>query len=90
MIFNTDLVETLELDNMMAQAAVSLHSAIARTESRGSHAREDFPKRDDRNWLKHTYAWRDADGLVRIDHRPVHLQPLTNEIASIPPKERVY
>jgi succinate dehydrogenase / fumarate reductase flavoprotein subunit len=90
MIFNTDLVETLELDNMMAQAAVSLHSAIARTESRGSHAREDFPKRDDRNWLKHTYAWLDSDGLVRIDHRPVHLQPLTNEVASIPPKERVY
>jgi succinate dehydrogenase / fumarate reductase flavoprotein subunit len=90
MIFNTDLVETLELDNMMAQAAVSLHSAIARTESRGSHAREDFPKRDDKDWLKHTYAWLDADGLVRIGHRPVHLQPLTNEVASIPPKERVY
>jgi succinate dehydrogenase / fumarate reductase flavoprotein subunit len=90
MIFNTDLVEALELDNMMAQAVISLHSAIARTESRGSHAREDFPRRDDKDWLKHTYAWLDADGLVRIDYRPVHLQPLTNEVASIPPKERVY
>ena len=90
MIFNTDLVETLELDNMLAQASVSLHSAIGRTESRGAHAREDFPKRDDENWLKHTLAWLDDDGRVRLDYRPVHLQPLSNEVASIPPKERVY
>jgi len=90
MIFNTDLAEALELDNMMAQSVVSLHSAIARTESRGSHAREDFPKRDDREWLKHSYAWLDDSGTVRIAYRPVHLQPLSNEVASIPPRERVY
>jgi succinate dehydrogenase / fumarate reductase flavoprotein subunit len=90
MICNTDLVEALELDNMVAQSVVSLRSAIARTESRGSHAREDFPKRDDRDWLKHTYSWLDDSGHVRIDYRPVHLQPLSNEITSIPPKERVY
>ncbi|SMF03247.1 succinate dehydrogenase subunit A [Tistlia consotensis] len=90
MIFNTDLAETLELDNMMAQATVSLQSAIGRTESRGSHARQDFPKRDDEGWLKHSYAWLDEEGGVRLDYRPVHLQPLSNEVASIPPKERVY
>jgi len=90
MIFNTDLVEALELDNMLAQASVSLHSAIGRTESRGAHAREDFPRRDDERWLKHTLSWFDDDGQVRLDYRPVHLQPLSNEVSSIPPKERVY
>jgi succinate dehydrogenase / fumarate reductase, flavoprotein subunit len=90
MIFNTDLAETLELDNMLAQASVSLHSAIGRTESRGAHAREDFPKRDDQDWLKHTLSWLDDDGRVRLDYRPVHLQPLSNDVATIPPKERVY
>ena len=90
MIFNTELAETLELDNMLAQASVSLHSAMGRTESRGAHAREDFPKRDDESWLKHTLSWLDDDGRVRLDYRPVHMQPLSNEVASIPPKERVY
>jgi succinate dehydrogenase / fumarate reductase, flavoprotein subunit len=90
MIFNTDLAEALELDNMLAQASVSLHSAIGRTESRGAHARGDFPKRDDANWLKHTLSWLDESGHVRLDYRPVHLQPLSNEVSSIPPKERVY
>jgi succinate dehydrogenase / fumarate reductase flavoprotein subunit len=90
MTFNTDLVEALELDNMLAQANVSLHSAIGRTESRGAHAREDFPKRDDGNWLKHTLSWLEPNGNVRLDYRPVHLQPLSNDIATIPPKERVY
>jgi succinate dehydrogenase / fumarate reductase flavoprotein subunit len=90
MIFNTDLVEALELDNMMVQGLVSLHSAIGRTESRGAHAREDFPERDDSNWMKHTLAWLQPDGRVRLDYRPVHLQPLSNDVASIPPKKRVY
>ena len=90
MIFNTDLVEALELDNTLAQASVSLHSAIGRTESRGAHAREDFPKRDDQHWLKHTLCWLDDAGQARLDYRPVHLQPLSNEVSSIPPKERVY
>jgi succinate dehydrogenase / fumarate reductase flavoprotein subunit len=90
MKFNSDLTEALELDNMLTQASVSMHSAIGRTESRGAHAREDFPKRDDENWLKHTLSWLDQDGTIRLDYRPVHLQPLSNEVATIPPKERVY
>jgi succinate dehydrogenase / fumarate reductase, flavoprotein subunit len=90
MKFNTDLIEALELDNMLAQASVSLRSAIGRTESRGAHAREDFPKRDDESWLKHTLSWLSDDGHVRLDYRPVHLQPLTNDVSTIPPKERVY
>jgi succinate dehydrogenase / fumarate reductase, flavoprotein subunit len=90
MIFNTDLAETLELDNMLAQASVSVHSAIGRTESRGAHAREDFPKRDDESWLKHSLCWLDEAGHARLDYKPVHLQPLSNEVMSIPPKERVY
>jgi succinate dehydrogenase / fumarate reductase, flavoprotein subunit len=90
MVFNADLSEALELDNMLAQASVSIRSAIGRTESRGAHAREDFPKRNDQNWLKHTLSWLGDDGYVRLDSRPVHLQPLTNEVATIPPKERVY
>jgi succinate dehydrogenase / fumarate reductase flavoprotein subunit len=90
MIFNTDLVEAIELDNMVAQSVVSLHSAIARTESRGSHARDDYPKRDDQDWLRHTFTWLDDRGRVRIGYRPVGLQPLSNDVAAIPPRERVY
>jgi succinate dehydrogenase / fumarate reductase flavoprotein subunit len=90
MVFNSDLAEALELDNMLAQATVSLHSAIGRTESRGAHAREDFPKRDDANWLKHSLCWLDDAGRAHLDYRPVHLQPLSNEVQAIPPKERVY
>ena len=91
LVWNTDLVETLELDNLVAQAMVTVIGALNRTESRGAHAREDFPHRDDVNWMKHTLTWfDDATGKVKIDYRPVHMQPMTNDIASIPPKARVY
>jgi succinate dehydrogenase / fumarate reductase, flavoprotein subunit len=90
MIWNTDLVEALELDNLIGQAAVVLHSALYRTESRGAHAREDYPERDDQNWLKHTLTWRDAAGRVKLGGRPVHLLPLSNEVQAFPPAERVY
>src|SRR5271168_5339599 len=90
LIWNTDLLDALELDNMIGQAEVTLHSARYRTESRGAHAREDYPERDDENWLKHTLAWRDDAGRVRLGDRPVHLLPLSNEVQAFPPSERVY
>ena len=90
MIWNTDLVETLELDNLIANAVVTVAGAVNRQESRGAHAREDFPGRDDVNWMKHTLAWLDADGTVRLDDRPVHAYTLSNDVAYIPPKARVY
>jgi succinate dehydrogenase / fumarate reductase flavoprotein subunit len=89
LIWNTDLVEALELDNLLGQAAVVMHSALYRTESRGAHAREDYPQRDDRNWLKHTLAWSDGD-KIRLGDRPVHLHTVSNEVQAFPPAERVY
>ena len=90
LIWNSDLVEALELQNLLEQSVVTLHSAEARKESRGAHAHEDFPDRDDVNWMKHTIVWLDADADVTIGYRPVHMNPLSNEVKSIPPKARVY
>jgi succinate dehydrogenase / fumarate reductase flavoprotein subunit len=91
LIWNSDLVETLEFENLIAQAVVTMDSAGNRTESRGAHAREDFPDRDDKTWMKHTLAWTDpAARTVKIDYRPVHTYTLSNDITYIEPKARVY
>ena len=90
MIWNSDLVEALEFDNLLEQSVVSVDAALDREESRGAHAREDFPERDDENWMKHTLIWLDEDGRSRMEYRPVHTNTMTNEVQAVPPKDRVY
>jgi len=91
LIWNSDLIEAMEYENLIVQAVVTMESALNRQESRGAHAREDFPNRDDKTWMKHTLAWIDEGAKgVKLDYRPVHTYTMSNEIAYIEPKARVY
>ena len=90
LIWNSDLVETLEFYNLLEQATVTLHCALNRPESRGAHTRDDKPDRDDKNWMKHSIAWLGEDGKPKIDYRPVHMDTDIEGVESIPPKTRVY
>jgi succinate dehydrogenase / fumarate reductase flavoprotein subunit len=90
LIWNSDLVEAFELENLLGQSMVTLHSALARKESRGGHARDDFPDRDDKEWMKHTVSWCTDMKKTKLGYRPVKMKTLTNEVSPVEPQKRVY